>query len=195
MIATGVNWRHRNSEGIAPLESIPTECAARLLPSRIPLSLTAAVVLAISFGFCGGYLDLGPPAVADLRRMQPADGGGDARPISNVFVTRGLYLRPMRSTLAAILSPLSQRRKDCPFFAFLNYFDAHARYIPPAGSVGRFGIRPVSADYKVLVVGKSSARTLNAGPAASRPVSTLNRGSLGRRAPGAISSTVRRHCF
>ena len=67
----------RNSEGIAPLESIPTECAARLLPSRIPLSLTAAVVLAISFGFCGGYLDLGPPAVADLRRMQPAHGGGD----------------------------------------------------------------------------------------------------------------------
>ena len=35
----------------------------------------------------------------------------------------------------------------------------------------------------------------DAGPAASRPVSTLNPGSLSRRSPGAISSTVRRHCF
>src|SRR5215469_6881432 len=40
------------------MESTPTEPAARRLPSRIPLSPTAAVLLAISFGLCGGYLDL-----------------------------------------------------------------------------------------------------------------------------------------
>ena len=41
------------------MESRRTEPAARRLPSGIPLSPTAAVLLAISFGLCGGYLDLG----------------------------------------------------------------------------------------------------------------------------------------
>ena len=41
------------------MESRPTEPAARRRPGRIPLSPTAAVLLAISFGLCGGYLDLG----------------------------------------------------------------------------------------------------------------------------------------
>ena len=41
------------------MESTPTEAGARRRPSRIPLSPTAAVLLAISFGLCGGYLDLG----------------------------------------------------------------------------------------------------------------------------------------
>src|ERR1700722_4809812 len=39
--------------------SLPTEPAARLRPSRIPLAAAAAVLLAIAFGLCGGYLDLG----------------------------------------------------------------------------------------------------------------------------------------
>jgi arylsulfatase A-like enzyme len=46
---------------------------------------------------------------------------------------------------------LSHRRRDRPFFAFLNHFDAHDPYIPPAGYAGRFGIRPRTArDYQLL---------------------------------------------
>ena len=40
------------------MESTPTDPAARR-PGWIPLSPTAAVLLAVSFGLCGGYLDLG----------------------------------------------------------------------------------------------------------------------------------------
>src|SRR5262249_48316498 len=51
----------------------------------------------------------------------------------------------------AFLGWLSRRRTDRPFFAFLNYFDAHDPYIPPPGYAGRFGIRPASpSDYKFL---------------------------------------------
>ena len=40
----------------------------------------------------------------------------------------------------AFLDWLGRRRPDRPFFAFLNYFDAHEPYLPPAEFVGRFGI-------------------------------------------------------
>ena len=43
-------------------------------------------------------------------------------------------------------------RPDRPFFAFLNYFDAHEPYLPPPEFVGRFGIRPRTArDYEFLL--------------------------------------------
>ena len=42
----------------------------------------------------------------------------------------------------AFLDWLRRRRRDRPFFAFLNYFDAHEPYVPPPGFEGRFGIRP-----------------------------------------------------
>jgi arylsulfatase A-like enzyme len=42
----------------------------------------------------------------------------------------------------AFLDWLSRRRRDRPFFAFLNEFDAHEPYIPPEAFAGRFGIRP-----------------------------------------------------
>ena len=41
-----------------PFDTPPPKRAARRLPSRVPLSPIAAVLLAISFGLCGGYLDL-----------------------------------------------------------------------------------------------------------------------------------------
>jgi len=64
----------------------------------------------------------------------------------------GLQSRGARAINDAFLDWLSQRRTDRPFFAFLNYFDAHAPYIPPPGREGRFGIRPVTpGDYQVLV--------------------------------------------
>ncbi len=42
----------------------------------------------------------------------------------------------------AFLGWLSRRRRDRPFFAFLNDFDAHEPYIPPERFAGRFGVRP-----------------------------------------------------
>ena len=44
--------------GHVPVDTPPPKRAARRLPSRVPLSPAAAVLLAISFGLCGGYLDL-----------------------------------------------------------------------------------------------------------------------------------------
>ena len=65
----------------------------------------------------------------------------------------GLQSRGARARInSAFIDWLGQRRTDRPFFAFLNYFDAHAPYIPPPGHMGHFGIRPAnSADFKVLV--------------------------------------------
>jgi arylsulfatase A-like enzyme len=51
----------------------------------------------------------------------------------------------------AFLDWLGRRRTDRPFFAFLNYFDAHDSYIPRPEFAGRFGIRPSTAqDYRFL---------------------------------------------
>ncbi len=43
------------------------------------------------------------------------------------------------------------RQQGRPFFAFLNYFDAHAPYLPPRGQKMHFGLRPANrAEYDVL---------------------------------------------
>ena len=75
-----------------------------------------------------------------------------------------LESRSGRAVDDAFLGWLRRRRPDRPFFAFLNYFDAHEPYIPPPGYAGRFGIRPEGmADYKFLVdyvgLGKPQMRT------------------------------------
>ncbi|QEH39042.1 Arylsulfatase [Aquisphaera giovannonii] len=52
---------------------------------------------------------------------------------------------------ASFLGWLDRRRADRPFFAFLNLFDAHEPYVPPARFAGRFGIAPRGAgDYRTL---------------------------------------------
>ena len=53
---------------------------------------------------------------------------------------------------ADFLNWLSLRRQETrPFFAFLNYFDAHDAYFPPGPSNYRFGLRPrTPADFMVL---------------------------------------------
>jgi arylsulfatase A-like enzyme len=62
-----------------------------------------------------------------------------------------LQSRDARGTNAAFLQWLGRWRRDRPFFAFLNYFDAHDPYVPPAEFSGRFGVRPKSAeDYQFL---------------------------------------------
>ena len=47
---------------------------------------------------------------------------------------------------------LSRRREpDRPFFAFLNYFDAHSRYLLPRGEEYRFGLKPlIQADFQLF---------------------------------------------
>ena len=46
---------------------------------------------------------------------------------------------------------LGHRPEKRPFFAYLNYFDAHEPYIPPVEYAGRFGIRPQAPrDYDFL---------------------------------------------
>ena len=46
-------------EEIAPMESTPTESVVGRPHGRLPVSPMGSVLLAISFGVCGGYLDLG----------------------------------------------------------------------------------------------------------------------------------------
>jgi arylsulfatase A-like enzyme len=59
--------------------------------------------------------------------------------------------RGARAIDEAFLDWLHDRRPERPFFAFLNYFDAHQPYIAPAEYDGRFGIRPGnSRDYEFL---------------------------------------------
>jgi arylsulfatase A-like enzyme len=63
-----------------------------------------------------------------------------------------LQSRDARGINDAFLDWLRLRRQDRPFFAFLNYFDAHDPYVPAAGFVGRFGTRPKTArDYQLLI--------------------------------------------
>src|SRR5262249_30144037 len=62
-----------------------------------------------------------------------------------------LQSRDARGINDAFLDWLRLRQQDRPFFAFLNYFDAHDPYMPPPGYVGRFGIGPKNArDYQFL---------------------------------------------
>ena len=63
----------------------------------------------------------------------------------------GLQSRGAWGIDAAFLDWLRGSRRDRPFFAFLNYFDAHEPYLPPVGYEGRFGTRPkTSDDYHLL---------------------------------------------
>jgi arylsulfatase A-like enzyme len=63
-----------------------------------------------------------------------------------------LQSRGAHTTNEAFLDWLRTRRRDRPFFAFVNYFDAHAPYLAPPGREGRFGMRPRSRqDYNFLL--------------------------------------------
>ena len=78
----------------------------------------------------------------------------------------GLQSRDASEINDAFLDWLGRRRPDRPFFAFLNYFDAHEPYVPPPGFAGRFGIRPrTRRDYRVppRLRGDGQARIADAG--------------------------------
>jgi arylsulfatase A-like enzyme len=75
-----------------------------------------------------------------------------------------LQSRDARGINDDFLGWLHGRRRDRPFFAFLNYFDAHAPYLPPRGWAGRFGSRPrTPRDYQFLT------GELQGSPGALRP--------------------------
>jgi arylsulfatase A-like enzyme len=74
-----------------------------------------------------------------------------------------LQSRGAREVNGGFLNWLSRRRSDRPFFAFLNYFDAHDPFVPPAAFAHQFGIAPrTRTDYEFLsdyvVLQKSSQR-------------------------------------
>ena len=63
----------------------------------------------------------------------------------------GLQSRDARGISDAFLDWLGRRRPDRPFFAFLNYFDAHEPYVPPEDCPAHFGIRPrTRGDYNPI---------------------------------------------
>jgi arylsulfatase A-like enzyme len=112
-------------------------------PGR-PRALRTALLLdrlwagAADFGLSlSRNLDVGPfrPWLESGMRLLLDTGRKDAATISREFL--------------AWLSRRDDPRR--PFFAFLNYFDAHAPYLPPEGSGFRFGPGPqTDADFLLL---------------------------------------------
>jgi arylsulfatase A-like enzyme len=116
--------------------------------------------------------------VFDLDRLRPlrtavlVDRGLDAVAHAGLLASRVLGDGALRRGLESVVRPLlanprknaaiinsefltwwSRRRQpERPFFAFLNYLDAHEPYVPPAGTPIRFGAKPLlDADLVFLV--------------------------------------------
>ena len=61
------------------------------------------------------------------------------------------YRKDAAEVNESVLEWLDDRPRDRPFFAFLNYFDAHDPYVPPEPAPARFGAGPRSAhDLEIL---------------------------------------------
>jgi arylsulfatase A-like enzyme len=72
-----------------------------------------------------------------------------------------LQSRSARGITDAFVDWLGRRRRDRPFFAFLNFFDAHAPYMPAPEAFGRFGTRPKAPrDFQLLVDHTQTNRAL-----------------------------------
>jgi arylsulfatase A-like enzyme len=122
------------------------------------------------FGYYEDYVvDL--PRFRFLRMALLADRLWSGVSSFGLSVYRNLGDGPVRTWLERVLRPLlAIDRKDAglinkefldwlsrrpqevrPFFAFLNYFDAHSPYLPPEGSPHRFGLAPAT-DAEVLLL-------------------------------------------
>lgn len=64
----------------------------------------------------------------------------EIEPIRKLLPLPGL--RKTAATINGSLLSWLETREDRPFFAFLNYFDAHSPYEPPRGATRRFGLVP-----------------------------------------------------
>lgn len=93
-------------------------------------------------------------AAVDGPGGKPGSGAGPFRSLGTWVL--GAFRAPDKKSAASInrdfLDWLSRRREPGrPFFAFLNYFDAHARYLLPKGATYRFGLRPrTPGDYRLF---------------------------------------------
>ena len=77
----------------------------------------------------GRVLGVGPSSLLHESRLSP--------------YLVGFRKKDAGSINRAFLDWLSHRRQPArPFFAFLNYFDAHDPYVLPAGAKYRFGLKP-----------------------------------------------------
>ncbi len=87
---------------------------------------------------------------------------GPFRPMRDSWASQ-LFIRWPRKDAGSInhafVNWLSRRREPGrPFFAFLNYYDAHAPYVLPTGAAYRFGLRP--EDLAILSSSWSTGRRL-----------------------------------
>ncbi len=90
------------------------------------------------------------------RALSSSPGGSLLLPHKDSTFWRDLAVPPVKkhaeSINRAFLDWLSRRREPTrPFFAFLNYFDAHTHYLLPSGALYRFGRSPrTEADVQAL---------------------------------------------
>ena len=111
-----------------------------LMPLRMAWLVDHAMRLVAEWGgYVGRTFDVGP--------FRPTQGSW----IASLFVVNGR--KEAGSINRGFVNWLAQRRGPSrPFFAFLNYFDAHAHYVLPRGAEYRFGLKPrKTADFTFLI--------------------------------------------
>jgi arylsulfatase A-like enzyme len=103
------------------------------------------------FGLARGFLHYEDVAVCLVEILRSSDMGRllTSKIAPSIFTRDRPYAYFNRKDAATInhdmLSWLASQPKGQPFFAFLNYFDAHDPYISAAGAKRHFGLRPETA--------------------------------------------------
>ena len=104
------------------------------------------------FGLDRGFLHYEDVAVCLVEILRSSDMGRAliSKVAPSIFTRDRPYAYFNRKDAATInhdmLSWLDSQRKGRPFFAFLNYFDAHDPYISAEGAPRHFGLRPETAE-------------------------------------------------
>jgi arylsulfatase A-like enzyme len=97
-----------------------------------------------------------------------------------------------RKTAATInqkaLDWLSQRPADRPFFLFLNYYDAHSPFIPPAEATQRFGLCALPRDEQIEILKRAHQLELSAAPPSDAERDGLQQQAIKVRKDGYESS-------
>jgi arylsulfatase A-like enzyme len=99
---------------------------------------------------------LGPAIPAIRTLLSPLDDSPESDRALSVFRRLGRWIAADRKTAAQVnrefVGWLSQRPQPArPFFAFLNYFDAHYPYQLPKGRFRRFSGTPMNPDQSALL--------------------------------------------
>ncbi|MFO0954741.1 MAG: sulfatase, partial [Isosphaeraceae bacterium] len=73
-----------------------------------------------------------------------------------IHVEEGASIRKTAAMLNRdLLSWIDNRPEDRPFFGFVNYFDAHAPFLPPRGFETRFGMAALPTSEKARILKRS----------------------------------------